>query len=42
MQSLTRLGYAPENLADGVQTIRSGVAEVARIQQQGDTYLKLP
>jgi intracellular sulfur oxidation DsrE/DsrF family protein len=41
-QSLTRLGYAPENLADGVQTIRSGVAEVARIQQQGDTYLKLP
>jgi intracellular sulfur oxidation DsrE/DsrF family protein len=40
--SLDRFGYAPEDLADGVATIPSGVAEVARAQQHGATYLKLP
>ena len=40
--SLERFGYDPENLADGVGTVPSGVAEVVRVQQRGNTYLKLP
>ena len=40
--SLDRFGYAPEGLTDGVTVTPSGVAEVARAQQRGDTYLKLP
>ncbi|MDS0257992.1 DsrE family protein [Haloarcula sp. S1CR25-12] len=40
--SLDRFGHAPQELATGVTTVRSGVAEVVRVQQRGDTYLKLP
>jgi intracellular sulfur oxidation DsrE/DsrF family protein len=40
--SLDRLGYDPENLATGVETIPSGVAEVVRLQWNGHGYLKLP
>jgi len=40
--SLERFGYSSADLASGVTTIPSGVAEVARAQQRGDTYLKLP
>lgn len=41
-QSLDRLGHSPDDLADGVTTVPSGVAEVVRIQKRGDSYLKLP
>ena len=40
--SLDRFGHAAQGLAPGVGTVRSGVAEVVRVQQRGDTYLKLP
>lgn len=40
--SLDRFAHAPEDLADGVTVIQSGVAEVVRLQQRGATYLKLP
>jgi len=40
--SLDRFGYDVDDLADGVSTVPSGVAEVARIQQDGHVYLKLP
>jgi len=40
--SLDRFGHAAQDLATGVGTVRSGVAEVVRVQQRGDTYLKLP
>lgn len=40
--SLERLGFGPEELADGVAVTDSGVAEVVRLQQRGCTYLKLP
>lgn len=40
--SLERLGFSAGELADGVTTTESGVAEVVRLQQQGHTYLKLP
>lgn len=42
VRSLERFGYSPENLAEGVSTVESGVAEVVRLQFQGDAYLKLP
>lgn len=40
--SLERLGYEPGSLADGVETVESGVAEVVRLQWNGNGYLKLP
>ena len=40
--SLDRFGHAAQDLAAGVGTVQSGVAEVVRVQQRGDTYLKLP
>lgn len=40
--SLERFGYADSALADGVDTVPAGVAEVVRAQQRGSTYLKLP
>ncbi|WP_262175825.1 DsrE family protein [Haloarcula laminariae] len=40
--SLDRFGHAAQDLATGVTTVQSGVAEVVRVQQRGDTYLKLP
>ncbi|WP_246983879.1 DsrE family protein [Halorientalis marina] len=40
--SLDRFGHDSQDLAEGVTTIPSGVAEVARAQQHGATYLKLP
>ncbi|PSP65333.1 hypothetical protein BRC76_00130 [Halobacteriales archaeon QH_8_67_36] len=40
--SLDRFGHAAQELATGVTTVRSGVAEVVRVQQRGDIYLKLP
>ena len=40
--SLDRFDHAAQELAPGVSTVRSGVAEVVRVQQRGDTYLKLP
>jgi intracellular sulfur oxidation DsrE/DsrF family protein len=40
--SLNRFGYASENLAEGVETVPSGVAEAVRLQQGGTAYLKLP
>ncbi|MFC6756049.1 MULTISPECIES: DsrE family protein [Haloarcula] len=40
--SLDRFDHAAHDLAAGVGTVRSGVAEVVRVQQRGDTYLKLP
>ena len=40
--SLDRFDHATQDLAAGVGTVRSGVAEVVRVQQRGDTYLKLP
>jgi intracellular sulfur oxidation DsrE/DsrF family protein len=40
--SLDRLGYSSEELADGVTSVPAGVAEVTRTQQRGGTYLKLP
>jgi len=40
--SLDRFGYDPDDLAEGVTTVPSGVAEVTRAQQHGSTYLKLP
>jgi len=42
VNSLDRFGHAAQDLATGVGTVRSGVAEVVRVQQRGDTYLKLP
>ncbi|MFB6297556.1 MAG: DsrE family protein [Salinirussus sp.] len=42
VSSLERFGYSPEDLAEGVSTVESGVAEVVRLQQQDVTYLKLP
>lgn len=41
-RSLERLGYPPEDLADGVGTVSSGVAEVVKLQWAGHGYLKLP
>lgn len=41
-KSLDRLGFSPNQLAEGVTTIPSGVAEVVRVQQHDATYLKLP
>lgn len=38
--SLDRFGYAPDDLAEGVTTVRSGVAEVVRLQRQGNAYLE--
>jgi intracellular sulfur oxidation DsrE/DsrF family protein len=40
--SLDRFGHDPADLTDGVSTVDSGVAEVARLQRQGNAYLKLP
>ena len=40
--SLERFDYGATDLAEGVTTVRSGVAEVTRAQQAGATYLKLP
>jgi intracellular sulfur oxidation DsrE/DsrF family protein len=40
--SLERLGYSPDELAEGVETVDSGVAEVTRLQWHGNGYLKLP
>jgi len=40
--SLDRFGHGAQDLAAGVGTVRSGVAEVVRVQQRGETYLKLP
>jgi intracellular sulfur oxidation DsrE/DsrF family protein len=40
--SLGRLGFSPDELAEGVTVTDSGVAEVVRLQQQDCTYLKLP
>lgn len=40
--SLERLGFGPDELAEGVRVTDSGVAEVVRLQQQGCAYLKLP
>ncbi len=40
--SLDRFGHAAHDLATGVTTVQSGIAEVVRVQQRGDTYLKLP
>ncbi|MDS0281214.1 DsrE family protein [Haloarcula onubensis] len=40
--SLSRFDHAEQELATGVGTVQSGVAEVVRVQQRGDTYLKLP
>lgn len=40
--SLKRLGYSADELAEGVDTVDSGVAEVTRLQWHGNGYLKLP
>jgi len=40
--SLDRFGHEGGALAEGVETIPSGVAEVVRTQHRGATYLKLP
>jgi intracellular sulfur oxidation DsrE/DsrF family protein len=40
--SLERLGFSPQELAEGVTVTDSGVAEVVHLQQRGYTYLKLP
>jgi len=40
--SLDRLGYDPNDLVEGIKTVPSGVAEVVRLQQKTDGYLKLP
>lgn len=40
--SLARHGYSPDELAVGVRTVPSGVADVLRLQRHGDSYLKLP
>lgn len=40
--SLERLGFSVDELADGVDTVDSGVAEVTRLQWHGNGYLKLP
>lgn len=40
--SLERFGHDPENLAEGVTTVESGVATVLAAQQSGQSYLKLP
>jgi intracellular sulfur oxidation DsrE/DsrF family protein len=40
--SLDRFGHATPDLAQGVGTVRAGVAEVVRAQQRDDIYLKLP
>jgi len=40
--SLVRFDHEEDTLADGVSTVQSGVAEVVRVQQRGDVYLKLP
>lgn len=40
--SLERLGFSAEKLAEGVETVDSGVAEVTRLQWHGNGYLKLP
>lgn len=41
-KSFERLGYDTDELAAGVSVIDSGVAEVIRLQQNNDGYLKLP
>lgn len=40
--SMKRNGHDPADLAPGVTTVASGVAEVARLQRMGAVYLKLP
>jgi len=40
--SLSRFGYDPDDLTEGVTIVQSGVAEVVRGQQNGKQYLKLP
>ncbi|SEO08246.1 hypothetical protein SAMN05216388_10085 [Halorientalis persicus] len=40
--SLERFDHTVDELADGVTTVPSGVAEVTRAQKRGATYLKLP
>jgi len=40
--SLSRFGYDPDDLAPGVTTVTSGVAEAVRAQQGNTSYLKLP
>ena len=40
--SLDRLGYNSNNLAEGIEPVHSGVAEVVQLQQKNDVYLKLP
>lgn len=40
--SLSRFDYDPADLAPGVTTVASGVAEAVRVQQGDTGYLKLP
>ena len=40
--SIVRFDHEEDDLAEGVGTIPSGVAEVVRVQKRGDVYLKLP
>ena len=42
VNSLDRLGYDPDNLAEGIEPVPSGVAEAVQLQQKNDVYLKLP
>lgn len=41
-RSLNRLDLHAGNLAEGVESVSSGVAEVVRLQWNGHGYLKLP
>lgn len=40
--TLDRMDRSPEDLVDGVTTVRSGVAEAVRLQRHDTAYLKLP
>lgn len=40
--SLARFGHEPDEMAEGVSLVQSGVAAVVRAQQGGKHYLKLP
>jgi len=42
VNSLDRLGYGPDNLAEGIEPVSSGVAEAVQLQQKNGVYLKLP
>lgn len=42
INSVDRLGYDSGNLAEGIEPVASGVAEVVQLQQKNDAYLKLP